>query len=186
MSFEPSLLFSHSHPSVPVKTDVRSCHSSTYNTLITSHFSFRIKAKVLSMARKILRYQDFCSLSVRFLLPYSLFQPHWPPCRSLSVPECSWLLHMLSHCLDCFASGDPCTFSPSVICFNTLVFSLALSIPFDIAYFPLPLGTLLLDPGFCILLELFVPVGPLIYDLFHGLLFLCLPLNCQVSISSPL
>ena len=150
-----------------------------------SPFSLRIKSQSPYYGHNVPKPELPLPGNPSYLLPLlTLFQPHRPPCCSLSMPEM----------LMAFACAFPCAFhlrpswylSPSIICFNTLLISLALFIPFVIAYFPQLPETILLAVGHCIPLELFVPVRPFIFDVFYGLLFLCLYLNCQVSISNPL
>lgn len=80
--------------------------------------------------------------------PCSLFSNHPGLLAVLWVCLiCSWLLHVLSHCLDCFSSEDPHDTSLPLSFTSTLLVSLALSTPFGIAYFPPLLATILLAPG---------------------------------------
>lgn len=132
-------------------------------------FSLRIKAKVLTMARKVLYYQNFCYLSV-FLTSFAhavpitlaslLFFEH---ARSVFLH-----LHVLSRYLDYFSSGDSHDTSPPLSLLSTFCSFYLPRLLLLTHYFLTFLETIFLASVPCILLELFVSVLPFILISFMG------------------
>lgn len=89
----PLLSALQSSQSRPVKTQVRSCHSSAENT--NRFLSLSMEKTVF-----IMTYGDFCDLPLYFLSSHA--QPHWPLCCSLKF-LIQGLYTCFHYCQGCFS-----------------------------------------------------------------------------------